>query len=69
MSEPESGANLDDQAWNAAERFSRSNFRDTIPIQYPLDDSAYEAETPTGEDPDSANGVGEIPASIVRHLP
>jgi hypothetical protein len=56
MSGAESGAGLDDQAWNAAERFSKGNFHEAIPIQYPLDDSAYEAEAPTGDDPDAANG-------------
>lgn len=52
----ESGASLGDEAWNAAERFSKGNFHEAIPVQYPLDDSAYEAEAPTGDDPDAAQG-------------
>ncbi len=45
-----------DQAWEATERFSRRNFFDMIPVQYPLDNSAYEGEDPNGEDPDDTEG-------------
>ncbi len=62
----ESGASLGDEAWNAAERFSKGNFHEAIPVQYPLDDSAYEAEAPTGDDPDAAQGRWRDSASIVR---
>jgi hypothetical protein len=37
-------------AWEASERFSRRNLLETIPVQYPLDDSAYEGEDPDGQD-------------------
>ena len=39
------------QAWGASESFSRSRMPQTIPVQYPLDNSVYEGETPLGEDP------------------
>ena len=53
-SEPATG--LDSEAWDASERFSPSRFRETIPIQYPLDNSAYEGEDPLGRDPEDAEG-------------
>lgn len=43
-------------AWDASERFSRGRFLDTIPVQYPLDNSPYEGESPTGLDPEEADG-------------
>lgn len=45
-----------DHAWEAAERFSRRNLLETIPVQYPLDDSAYEGEDPNGEETPSSEG-------------
>ena len=54
--ESEASSRLDSGAWEASERFSPSRFRDAIPIQYPLDNSAYEGEDPTGGDPPDAEG-------------
>ena len=51
VTSPESG-----HAWEAAERFSRRNFLETIPVQYPLDDSAYEGEDPDGQEPQTHEG-------------
>ncbi len=52
--EPATG--LESEAWEASERFSPSRFRETIPIQYPLDNSAYEGEDPLGRDPEDQEG-------------
>ncbi len=46
-------------AWDASERFSSSRFRDTVPVQYPLDNSAYEGEDPLGRDPDEQDVEGD----------
>ena len=43
-------------AWSATERFSSRNFLETIPVQYPLDNNAYEGEDPTGQDPQDVEG-------------
>ena len=57
-SEPdaEPATDLESEAWDAAEQFSPGRFRDTVPIQYPLDDSAYEGEDPLGRDPQDSEG-------------
>lgn len=57
-SEPdaEPATDLESEAWDASDRFSPGRFRDTIPIQYPLDDSAYEGEDPLGRDPEDSEG-------------
>ena len=43
-------------AWSASERFSSRSFLETVPVQYPLDNNAYEGEDPTGQDPEDAEG-------------
>ena len=57
-SEPdaEPATDLESEAWDASEQFSPGRFRDTVPIQYPLDDSAYEGEDPLGRDPQDSEG-------------
>lgn len=49
FSQADTGLDLDDQAWNATEKFSKRHFLDIVPAQYPLDNSAYEGEAPTGD--------------------
>jgi|GEM_PF-2790566 len=49
-------ASENDPAWSASERFSRRKFLDVIPVQYPLDNSAYEGEDPIGREPKDAEG-------------
>ncbi len=60
-SEPdaEPATDLESDTWDAAERFSPGRFRQTVPIQYPLDDSAYEGEDPLGRDPEDAEDAKE----------
>lgn len=57
--ESESSSDLGLGAWDASERFSSSRFRETIPVQYPLDNSAYEGEDPLGRDPDQQDQEGD----------
>lgn len=45
-----------DRAWSASERFSRRGLLETIPVQYPLDDSAYEGEDPDGQEAQTREG-------------
>lgn len=50
------GSDQSDRAWGTSESFSRRNLLETIPVQYPLDDSAYEGEDPLGEEPEESEG-------------
>lgn len=45
-----------DHAGEAGERFSRRSLLETIPVQYPLDDSAYEGEDPDGQETPTSEG-------------
>ncbi len=56
---------LGSSAWDASERFSNRRFLDTVPVQYPLDNSAYEGEDPTGQDPDAQETEGNWRESSV----
>lgn len=53
-------------AWSASERFSSGRFRETIPVQYPLDNSAYEGEDPLGLDPADQDREGDWRGASVR---
>jgi Domain of unknown function (DUF6268) len=55
-SDSESETDLNSESWDAAEQFSPRRFRDTIPTQYPLDDSVYEGEDPLGNNPQDTQG-------------
>ena len=64
--EAQPSGDLGTGAWDASERFSSSRFRDTIPVQYPLDNSAYEGEDPIGRDPDEQDQEGDWRGSSVH---
>lgn len=53
---PEQSSDLSAGAWDASERFSSRRSFDAIPVQYPLDHSAYEGEDPEGRNPEDQEG-------------
>ncbi len=57
--ESQSSSDLGSGAWDASEQFSSSRFRETVPVQYPLDNSAYEGEDPLGLNPEEPDQEGD----------